>query len=388
MSSPKAARWLDLVAFLLNRRTAVTREDIFSKVSGYGERSPSPVEPAPSAARGGGGRGVRSKAGQGVRSKAEGDPGETARRMFERDKAELKALGIVIETVSLPSAEGDEPASGYRLKERDFYLPYFELTDRPLPTSPYLGLRRVQLSAAELELLDRATKRVAERSESGLAGAASSLRQKLAFDLPLAETDRESVIAAPTSSATRSALATLQEAVAQRTPVRCRYYSMGRDAVEDREIEPYGLFFSWSRWYAVARARDRDAVRVFRLDRLSNVTALRNQPAFERPKDFSIRRWIGRAPWDLSDREPVVAQVRFGFPESRWVLHQEVGRVVDPEKDDGSAVLEFDVRDANPFLRWLLTFGTQAEVLSPASLAKDLVDLRAKVAVLYEEKTA
>jgi predicted DNA-binding transcriptional regulator YafY len=79
----------------------------------------------------------------------------------------------------------------------------------------------------------------------------------------------------------------------------------------------------------------------------------------------------------------VTARVRFSFPESRWVLNQQVGRPVDAELDDGGAILEFDVRNADPFLRWLLTFGAQVEVLEPESIRVHLRDLRLRVAALY-----
>ncbi|MGH7673880.1 MAG: hypothetical protein ACREMV_01295, partial [Gemmatimonadales bacterium] len=93
----KAARWLDLIAYLLQHRFPVTREQIFSHVAGY-----------------------RSDVERGA------DPA-SVRQSFERDKRELRAAGIEIETVDVPDAAGDEPAKGYRLRERDFYLPYLEL---------------------------------------------------------------------------------------------------------------------------------------------------------------------------------------------------------------------------------------------------------------------
>jgi proteasome accessory factor B len=80
--SDKTSRWLDLVAFLLSHRFAVTRAQIFRQVGGY-----------------------------------EGAE-ETARRKFERDKDELRALGVEIETVEIPGASSDEAGTGYRLKPR------------------------------------------------------------------------------------------------------------------------------------------------------------------------------------------------------------------------------------------------------------------------------
>jgi hypothetical protein len=101
------------------------------------------------------------------------------------------------------------------------------------------------------------------------------------------------------------------------------------------------------------------------------------------PADFSVRSYVGRAPWELSQSAPVAAQVRFTFPESRWVMAQGVGEVVDDVLEDGGAVLSFAVRDAQPFLRWLLTFRGRALLLEPAAMAQELEALRRQVAALY-----
>jgi predicted DNA-binding transcriptional regulator YafY len=358
MSASKAARWLDLLAFLLQHRFAVTRGEIFSRVRAY----------------------AAAKA-------------ESARRTFERDKDELRALGIEIETVELKDTEGDEAALGYRLKDRGFYLPYLELTEAPVRPSarppvrpsahPYSGLARVSLTANEVRILDDATRRLAERVELPLASAAASARRKLAFDLTLDEVAAERVIGVPLPREGPRTLAVLQSAVAERQAVACRYYSIGRDADEEREIEPYGLLFESSQWYCVGRARDRDALRVFRVDRMREARPLGGEAAFTVPAAFDIRRYAGRAPWELGEGPSAVARIRFAFPESRWVLNQGRGRVVEPLLEDGGAILEFEVRDRDAFLRWLLTFRRQVTVLDPGDLSMDLEALRRRVADLH-----
>ena len=364
MSQAKVTRWLDLLAYLLQHRYPVTREQIFASIPGY----------------------------------AGGEAGETAletiRRKFERDKDELRELGIVLQTVDIPGAEGDEPATGYRLVPRDFYLPYFELvesadrmaaTERPAE-KPY-PLRKVPLTKDDLRRLDEATQRIASHTSSPLAAAAASARRKLGFDLPLSLDRIESVLTRPLGAEGQEALAVLQRAVASHTAVRCRYFSIGRDAHEQRDIEPYGLFFSWSRWYCVARARDRDALRVFRVDRMSQAAALAGKGSeFEVPADFSIRSYLGRAPWELSEQPATPVRVRFAFPESRWVLSRGTGKAIEAVLDDGGALIEFGVRDRHPFLRWLLTFGRRAEVVVPDEVVRELGALRRKVSELYAEE--
>ncbi len=89
MATQKIQRWIDLLAALLRRKFTVSLEELAAEVPDYLY--------------------ARNKA--------------ALRRTFERDKDELRAFGIPIETVT--GAEGD--AIGYRLQPQNFYLPYLTL---------------------------------------------------------------------------------------------------------------------------------------------------------------------------------------------------------------------------------------------------------------------
>jgi predicted DNA-binding transcriptional regulator YafY len=352
----KGARWLDLIAFLLQHRFPVTREQIFEAVADYSEDL-----------------------------KRGGEP-ESIRRKFERDKDELRELGINIETMTLPDQAGDEPATGYRLRPGGFYLPYLELASRhpgPRSTLPpgYQGLRTLRISEGDLAILDRATKRLSARSDFPLASAAASVRRKLAFDLPLTIEHVERVLTGPAAPRAAQTLEALQTAVLERRRIRATYYSIGRDAEEDRELEPYGLFFNWGNWYCVAGGARYHGWRVFRVDRIHNIELLTN--TFEPPLKFTVRGFLGRRPWQLAETQPEDVRVRFAFPESRWVMAQGAGQVIQPLTEDGGAVLAFEVHDRNPFLRWLLTFRQHAVVEDPPDVAREFARLRRAVARLY-----
>jgi proteasome accessory factor B len=366
--STKTSRWLDLIAFLLAHRFPVTRDEIFENVSGYLGKADSGAEREDGSAA------------------AVVTAAESARRKFERDKDELRALGIAIETVDLPASAGDEPGQGYRLRPGDFYLPYLELEATASgETRPYPALRCIEVSPEDLAVLDRATRLLAERTNFPLQRAAASVRKKLAFDLPLSIRSVERVLSGETSAETVRTLEVLQQAVAQNMRVRCRYYSIGRDVEEEREIEPHGLFFHWGYWYCVARPAGTEEWRVFRVDRVTDAHTVRpNVGQFERDPAFSIKDYVGRAAWQLGERPIEQVRVQFVFPESRWVIARDLGRVVVPMTEDGSAEIEFDVRERNPLLRWLLTFRDHVEVLDPTDFAEQLADLRARVAALYQ----
>ena len=367
MPQPKAARWLDLLAYLLQHRFPVAREEIFEAVADYRD----------------------ALAGADAAGK------EAVRRKFERDKDELRALGIDINTVDIGQAPGVEPDKGYRLRERAFYLPYLEFrspsaADRAeSPSKPYQSLLRIALTDSDVALLSRATARVAALKGRPLGDAASSARRKLAFDVPLPMAAVERLLAVPLEGEASKALEVLQRAVADHTAVKCSYYAIGRDAETERVIEPYGLFFHWGHWYCVARCRLREAMRVFRVDRMRAAKVVTGPDGrFEVPAEFSVREYVRRAPWELSELPPEEVVVRFQFPESRWVLAQGVGDPVEPLLGDGGAVIAFSVRERGSFLRWLLTFRAGIEVKKPAEYGRQLASLRSRVASLYAKASA
>lgn len=349
MPTSKTERWLNLIAFLLNHHYAVAREEILSQVADYRDDWSS---------------------GNDRRR-------ESARRKFERDKAELRQLGVVLDTQKVAVPHADQEVDGYVLRPRDFYLPYLELGTRRVSRRPY-HLPTVTIDAADLPVLRRAAERVAQLAGTPLGAAAQSAVRKLSFDLP--EIDRggaETTLHEPTPGDFERQFAVLKEGVESHRAVRCRYYTIGRDEERVRIIEPYGLMLVWGLWYCVGRARDRDALRVFRIDRMSDAKLVAGAAGdFDVPRSFRIAEYLNRAPWELGEGEPVKARVRIRFPQSRWVIAEGLGTVKRETTADGSAELEFGVRSADAFIRWLLPFGDQAQLLFPPALKRQLEQAR------------
>lgn len=347
----KTERWLNLLAFLLDRRTPVSREEILSQVEDYKDDWAGATD----AKR------------------------ESVRRKFERDKSELKALGVTIEPLNekVVVPHSDQEVEAYQLKPRDFYLPYLGGGARPY------FLKTVSLNAEELPILRRAAERIAALSDSPLGAAARSAIRKLAFDLPeLRVGAEERAFGSPAEIDAQFAV--VRAGVETRRAIRCRYYTIGRDAEARRVIEPYGLMLSWGHWYCVARARDRDALRVFRLDRMNDVSLVEGDAGeFTVPRGFKISAYLNRAPWELSDGKPVTARVRIDFPQSRWVIGERIGKVVRGVTDDAGSEFEFEVRAVDAFVRWLLPLGRHAEVLSPPAIKKRLEEARSRLRAVY-----
>jgi predicted DNA-binding transcriptional regulator YafY len=353
----KAERWLNLLAFLLDHHYPVPREDIFLGVADYRRDW---VD---------GNKSVR----------------ESVRRKFERDKKELKALGIPIQPEGKVFSEhADQEVDCYRLKPRDLYLPYVEIGGKARPAARPYALPALSLKAEEFTLLRRAAERVQALEGTGLGASAASALRKLSFDLPELEPgDGELSLRQPVNKSFAQLFGVLRAGVERHLPVACRYYSIGRDADEEREIEPYGLMLSWGNWYCIARAPEKDAMRVFRLSRMRDAVLQEGVAPFTVPEQFSVRDYLDRSPWELGEGKAVAVKVRIAFPHSRWVLAEGLGNVLEGTDEAGGALLQFEVRAMDAFVRWLLTFGPQVEVVEPPEVGDRLTAERDRLRALY-----
>jgi proteasome accessory factor B len=189
----------------------------------------------------------------------------TFERMFERDKEELRSLGVPIETGSADSYFDDEP--GYRIRRERFQLPPLDLA---ADEAAVLGL------AAQVW------------EQAGLASATTSALRKLgAAGVP---TDRAVLGAVePRIAAVEPAFEPLLAAAVDRRPVVFDYRRSGSGEVGRRRVQPWGLGLWHGRWYLVGFDVDRGERRLFRLGRVVGAVATEGLPgAFGPPPDRAV----------------------------------------------------------------------------------------------------
>lgn len=155
--------------------------------------------------------------------------------------------------------------------------------------------------------------------------------------------------------------------------VTFRYYAPSGES--EREIEPYFLVFQWSSWYVYGWCLARRDWRLFKLNRL---TQLSMGEAFEK-RD---------APWpDLSnarvfpERWRVKALVE---PQCRWRLIEEYGPDCYQKQPDGRLLFEAGFADLDNALTWLLSFGDGAEVLEPRALRYEMKRITGRMSSIYD----
>ena len=360
MSTSKLQRWIDLLAALLGHRLPATFEQLARDVPAYLTDG----------------------------SVAAGEPSPTLKRMFERDKLELRELGVPIETVG---EEGSEECS-YRLRAKDFYLPYLGIvTTRGLEQPShvdrfgYHSLATLAFEPDELQALVDGARLVTQAGDPALADEARRAVRKLAFDLPVGATDgpAEATVTNPANRAEPRALATLGDALFRRKRVSFQYHGMGATEGAKRTVEPYGLFFIGGHWYLVGRDVDRDARRNFRVSRMKDVAANAARAGtadYEIPADFSLREHAqSRQAWEIGDGDAFEAVVEFRGDSGAVRAAAALGTA-----DEASPSLRrFDVRRTDSFARWLLAFGGDARPVAPDQLVAEYDALVERTRAIY-----
>lgn len=366
LAPSKAQRLLDLLAFLASHRFPVQVEQILDSVPGYSRHS--------------------------------GDASmESVRRKFERDKAELRAAGIQIETIGAGSGSTDE---GYRLRSRDFYLPVLKLLRDDEDTGRTVTSKELRVRSDELRIALEGLAHAERLPAFPFRAAARSALRKLTFDLagqeapnlPPLDDPAPPVLHLPRGpdDLVQEHLALLSDALLRRKRVRFRYYAIGRDERSDRRVEPHGLIYQGSHWYLVAHDLDRDGRRVFRVDRVDRVDVSPERPGtpdFELPPDHTLEPVREREAWELGAPDAPAESVTVHFePPLHLLAHRNGWGDPDPPPSDGPSPPQrraFRVNRPAPLLRWVLSFGSAARVVEPASAVAEWARLAERVRTVH-----
>jgi predicted DNA-binding transcriptional regulator YafY len=272
-----------------------------------------------------------------IRARVEGYSGSDAtfRRAFERDKDELREMGIPISVLTVPGT--DPPLTGYRIDAREYAGPAPELTPDELATL-HLAANIVKVEGLPTE------------SAFWKFGGA-----------PRALAEGEPMVAIRSDAA----LGPLFRAASERRLARFVYHG------EDRELETQRLLFSRGHWYVSGYDRGRADERIFRVDRISGSVDLGERGTFS-PRGSARSDPVVKA-WELGDGEPVTARVLVDADQAVWAAHQLGRDAVVETRADGSVVLSLTVRNPDAFRSFVLSFLEHAEVLEPDELRDHIV---------------
>jgi predicted DNA-binding transcriptional regulator YafY len=331
----KLIRQLSLISYLMAERRPVTAPEIRRDVEGYSAMNE-----------------------------------DAFARRFYADRSELEALGIVL-SVEKP-VEGLVEQETYSLPPENFHLPAIEFTDQEL-AALHTALQLLDGEFAYAEPLRLALQQISWGRPS-----------------PLSAPEQHTVALGITGSAgghdVSQRLAKIETAIFRRKTVVFDYYTMERDEVGSRRVDPYQLLYQGGQFYVVGRAHERDAIRVFRLSRIRAKVgyATKAEHDFQRPADFDPRAYANRIDWQFG--EPIgTAEVWIGH-RIAWQIERHFGRYgqMHPVGEDGDRVLRTPYANARQLIAWVLGLGEHARILEPAELAAGLQE---RVEILVDRHT-
>jgi len=322
----KLIRQLSLISYLMAERRPVTAPEIRRDVEGYSAMNE-----------------------------------DAFARRFYADRSELEALGIQL-SVDKP-LEGLAEQENYSLPPENFHLPAIEFSDAELA-----GLQTA------LSLLD---------GEFAYAEPLRLALQQISWGRsnPLQAPEQRSIALGITASAgghdLSQRLAKIETAIFRRKTIVFDYYTMQRDELGARKVDPYQLLFQGGQFYLVGRAHERDAIRVFRLSRIRGKVAYASKAEhdFQRPEDFDPRAYANRIQWQFG--EPVgTAEVRIG-EKIAWQIERHFGRYgsmrwIDDGADSGDRVFATEYADPRQLVAWVLGLGEHARLVGPPELVDEL----------------
>jgi proteasome accessory factor BC len=331
----KLIRQLSLISYLMAERRPVTAPEIRRDVEGYSAMNE-----------------------------------DAFARRFYADRSELEALGIVL-SVEKP-ADGLVEQETYSLPPENFHLPPIEFADEELA-----ALRTA------LQLLD---------GEFAYAEPLRLALQQISWGRPspLSAPEQHTVALGITGSAgghdVSQRLAKIETAIFRRKTILFDYYTMERDDVGTRRVDPYQLLFQGGQFYVVGRSHERGAIRVFRLSRIRGKVgyATKAEHDFQRPDDFDPRAYANRIDWQFGDSIGT-AEVWIGT-RIAWQIERHFGRYGQMQHDNGDGDRVFATRYANArqLIAWVLGLGEHARILDPPEL---VAQLRERLELVIERHT-
>lgn len=320
----KLIRQLSLIAFLMAQQRPVTADEIHEAVEGYGGMSE-----------------------------------QAFLRRFYADRSEIESKGISL-AVERPS---DDPFQGdlYALPAENFYLPPLDFDEAEL-SALQTCLYLLEGQFAYAEPLRLALQHLALGRPSPLDGDA-------------ARTVAVNLLGGDYSPEVATHLTKIESAISRRKTIRFTYYSIGRDEVAEREVDPYSLLYSGGSWYLVGHSHEREDTRLFRLSRIRGrvVFKTRAEHDFPPPPELDLSRYRDRAPWQLDEstgRATVEADASIA-----WWVEQMFGAYGDIETgSDGSAIFRTEYSSESQLVTWLLGLGAAAEVTEPQNVREAVIE--------------
>lgn len=282
-----------------------------------------------------------------IRRRVPGYPEDLAsfRRAFERDKDDLRQMGIPLRLLPV-EAEGAW-TEGYRIPPDEYALRDPGLEPDEL-AALHFAVHAVRLEG--VSSVDALQTLAGERFD---AVAAASAEAGPGVDRPLARVpvDRR--------------LMSLFGALVDRHPVRFTYNDTART------VEPHRLDYQRGRWYLSGHDHTRGEARSFRVERIAGEVEVDAAKTYTPPAQ--AHPGVTLRSWQLGTGAPLWADVAVDAEQAAAARHHLGDASAAGHDAEGRALFRVEVRNRDAFRGFVLTFLDHAEVLGPPELRDDVV---------------
>lgn len=300
--SRKSERLVNLVIALLATKRSLTKAEIFRTIEGY-----------------------------------EGTD-ESMERMFERDKDELRALGIEIEVSGIDPLFEDE--QGYRIKPENFAM----------DSKGYSALEIAYMSLGAQLWKDASLGESSQRALRKLSGFASSID---VGDLPAI---------APITLSAPNFLNEIIGAIADKKMIEFSYLDSDLN-VKKRRVNVYSYFARQSYWYFSGLDVDKNDLRTFRCDRIvGDIATSKKTQTYQVPQD-----WVSQSSLEeTASNKQAILRIRVG----RGSQLRSIAQSVQPEVEHDLVSIEYS--SESEIVSLILWHLDDVEVVSPETLRSKL----------------
>ncbi len=308
--SRKSERLVNLTIALLATKRYLTKSEIFRTVEGY-----------------------------------EGSP-EAMERMFERDKDDLRSLGIGIELGTFDPLFEDE--AGYRISPSSY-----------------------QLNLGELDGTDIALLSIAASAWTGAALEKESTSALIKLASMGLDSDSEALsLLAPRVSVTDQNFTLITDAIIRRSEIEFSY--LGSDLSKNvRQVAPYSLRGQAGSWYLLGLDTEKKSIRTFRLDRIASEVVLgAKSNAFEIPRDL---------PEQSAEEAKEVAVLRVRKSRGHQLRSLATQLKAGEEWDE----ISVPILDPSWLLRLILWHRDDVIIVKPLTLRKEILEVLKSLQVAH-----
>lgn len=167
----------------------------------------------------------------------------------------------------------------------------------------------------------------------------------------------------------------IQTAIDESRLISFQYYANSGES--KRVLEPYLIVFQWTSWYVWGYCRQKEDMRLFKLNRLWNLTVEDN---------VFLPRTLPEYDGDIENVFPDHYQVHALFhPSAKWRLIEEYGIDCYTVADDGRLSFRFGFASKENLVSWILSFGNLAEVIEPVPIRDEIYCIVKKMYTAYSE---